>query len=149
MAVALGETVKDTKHLWLFRNKHRTLWVIDLREYLGQVFFCSTPDIWQDAIVKSKIKIMHKQKLIELPPEEIWHLSVNNKNPYVKSVDKYKVSREIDDYFTITINNIKALQTTVCNAVQENSLSSSELNDIFYSIERINNDVKSLISKMP
>lgn len=36
----------DNKSLWLFRNKGRPLWLIDLRELLGQIFFCSTFDIW-------------------------------------------------------------------------------------------------------
>jgi glutamine phosphoribosylpyrophosphate amidotransferase len=34
------------KSLWLFRNEGRPLWLIDLRETLGQIFFCSTLDIW-------------------------------------------------------------------------------------------------------
>ena len=36
----------DSKSLWLFRNEGRPLCLIDLRESLGQIFFCSTLDIW-------------------------------------------------------------------------------------------------------
>jgi glucosamine 6-phosphate synthetase-like amidotransferase/phosphosugar isomerase protein len=50
MAVAIGETQNDNRRLWLFRNKHRSLWLADMRSQLGQVFFFSAPQIWREAV---------------------------------------------------------------------------------------------------
>ncbi len=50
MAVAIGERANEhDRNLFLFRNKWRSLWIIDCRKDLGQVFFCSTPEIWNAA----------------------------------------------------------------------------------------------------
>jgi predicted glutamine amidotransferase len=82
MAVAIGEKLeKDKKRLWLFRNKHRTLSLFDMREELGQIFFCSTPEIWIESIKSAKLNKTFKSFLIsELPTEEIWSLEINNEN---------------------------------------------------------------------
>ena len=91
MAVAVGQRSQAERNLWLFRNQFRSLWVIDLRESLGQVFFCSTPDIWQDALLNCGFNLK-EQKLIELPPEEVWHFSANDERP--ANVSRYKVCKE-------------------------------------------------------
>lgn len=76
MAVAIGETKGDgVRRLWLFRNKHRSLWLADMRKPLGQVFFFSVPQIWRAAVDDTpgiKPFLSGGIKLIELPPEEIW-----------------------------------------------------------------------------
>lgn len=95
MAVAFGERHADgRRNMWLFRNKHRSLWVVDLRSVLGQVFFCSTPDIWQDALAECNTSLGSVQKLIELPPEEVWHFQINNKQRHPSKVSRYQVCRE-------------------------------------------------------
>ena len=65
MAVAIGEKLEQQRCLWLFRNEHRSLWLVDMRDELGQIFFCSTPEIWDEAGFPNKT-------LIELPPDEVW-----------------------------------------------------------------------------
>lgn len=87
MAVALGEREDDSqRNLFLFRNDQRPLWLADLRDGLGQVFFFSSPDIWYRAMgacsegVKALVK---DQKLIEIPPNEVWVLHVDDANPSV------------------------------------------------------------------
>ena len=56
MAVAIGERLEgDARSLFLFRNEHRPLCVIDLRKTLGQIFFCSTPEIFRSAVDASTI----------------------------------------------------------------------------------------------
>jgi glucosamine 6-phosphate synthetase-like amidotransferase/phosphosugar isomerase protein len=87
MAVALGEREDDSqRNLFLFRNDQRPLWLADLRESLGQVFFFSSPDIWYRAMgacaegVKALVK---DQKLIEIPPSEVWVLHVDDDNPSI------------------------------------------------------------------
>ena len=49
MAVAIGEHLGQNRRLWLFRNTHRPLWLTDMRDKLGQVFFFSDTDIWDEA----------------------------------------------------------------------------------------------------
>lgn len=77
MAVAVGERSSVGEHkLWLFRNEGRPLWIIDLRDTLGQIFFISDPFIWEESI-KNLPRFKKEQKLIEILPEEIWEIDVN------------------------------------------------------------------------
>lgn len=96
MAVAAGERQDDGgRLLWLFRNRHRPLWVVDMRESLGQVFFVSEPTIWDDAVRECSVKqLTRNQKLVELPVEEIWHFRVDANNPSPQVVKRYEVSRD-------------------------------------------------------
>ena len=87
MAVAIGQYLSNNKYLWLFRNTHRPTWLIDMREQLGQIFFCSTPEIWEASINSchhAKKIIGSKQKLIELPTEEVWILQLNENQTEIK-----------------------------------------------------------------
>lgn len=87
MAVAIGEQSVDSKRLWLFRNIFRTLWLVDVREQLGQIFFCSTAEIWQSAVASNPVlKSINKKtvKLLELPPEEVWLLRISDSSPIVE-----------------------------------------------------------------
>ena len=76
MAVAMGQRTSHTdRDLWLFRNEHRPLWVVDVRDSLGQIMFVSEPSIWDDALSQcDKAKgVVRAAKVIELPVEQIWH----------------------------------------------------------------------------
>lgn len=56
MAVAIGERLDgNARSLFLFRNEQRPICLIDLRETLGQIFFCSTPEIFRQAYDASTI----------------------------------------------------------------------------------------------
>jgi hypothetical protein len=85
MAVALGERVDDyNKNLFLFRNEKRPLWLADLRDMLGQIFFFSSPDIWYSAIGNNqnlKKQCWSTSKLIEIPSHEIWCLNIDYNSP--------------------------------------------------------------------
>lgn len=71
MAVAIGETDSNSsRNLWLFRNSGRPLWVIDTRKVLGQIFFCSTSEIWAQAT--KSLNVLANINLIKLPSNEIW-----------------------------------------------------------------------------
>ena len=100
MAVAVGERGNnDERMMWLFRNKHRPLWIIDVREYLGQIFFVSEPSIWEEACIEAGVKnICRTQKLIELPIEEIWFFKISDKEPHPKNVQKYEILKESVEY---------------------------------------------------
>ena len=97
MAVAIGERVDDyNKNLFLFRNEKRPLWLADLRDLLGQVFFFSSPDIWYSAIENNqnlRKQCWQEYKLIEIPPQEIWCLNINFENNFVKekNIHRFKV----------------------------------------------------------
>jgi hypothetical protein len=94
MAVAIGERFDASeRRLFLFRNKHRSLWLADLRKELGQVFFCSTPEIWSAAFKSSGTNriIKNRVKLVELPTEELWTMSIDDKQTVVGEINKYDV----------------------------------------------------------
>lgn len=96
MAVAVGERGEDgNRMLWLFRNRHRPLWIVDVRELLGQVFFISDPDIWDEAIRECSgiKKIIRTQKLIEMPTEEIWYFKITPEKPYPQN-QRFQVFKE-------------------------------------------------------
>jgi predicted glutamine amidotransferase len=100
MAVAIGERLEEgSRELWLFRNEFRTLWAFDLRDSLGQVFFCSTPDIWQDALSECRAlprSVAGRDKMIEIPVDEVWHFHIDPNNPCPTTVDRYLASRAIN-----------------------------------------------------
>ncbi len=87
MAVSFGERIDDTtRYLFLFRNHRRPLWIADLRDVLGQIVFFSSPDIWYRAIASSdnlKKVCSGSEKLIEIPPEEVWFFKINSDYPSV------------------------------------------------------------------
>lgn len=109
MAVGVGEWFDDgTRQLWLWRNEHRPLWVADMRDTLGQILFFSEDDIFWDS-VKSCPQILpylhQRQKMYEMPTEEIWFFEVNEGFPTVGQnffqkfniIKKSVESREEDD----------------------------------------------------
>jgi len=120
MAVAIGEILDNKKYLWLFRNMHRSLWLVDLRESLGQIFFCSTPEIWNQSIARHKN--VYKHALLEVKPEEVWcfeygkeidvfHCKVNRHKEYTewkKNGKIYPIQKQevIMDESTKIINDI-------------------------------------------
>ena len=86
MAVAIGEHCDNntSRRLWLFRDEDRPLHIVDMRKTLGQIFFCSTPEIWKQAIescpaVKSYIPTDHV--IIEFPAYEVWMLGLDHGTP--------------------------------------------------------------------
>lgn len=99
MAVAVGERLKDgTRLLWLFRNRHRPLWVSDMRDALGQIFFVSEPSIWEDSVAEMKSsKFFRKQRLIEVPNEEVWYLKIGPGEKIPSNVQRFQVCKEETD----------------------------------------------------
>jgi hypothetical protein len=111
LAVAVGErNDENNRSLWLFRNAYRPLWIVDMRELLGQIFFVSEPGIWEESINECPSIRGHSkfQKLIELPPEEVWLIESTKEEPTPNKIKKYKVSKskeisanEINKYFPL------------------------------------------------
>lgn len=77
MAVVIGERIEDRRDLWFFRNKYRSLWLVDLRDALGQLFFCSTKEIWSAATQRLNFRLNNKVKLLSLPTDEVWSLQLD------------------------------------------------------------------------
>jgi hypothetical protein len=86
MAVAVGEKGTSSRDLYLFRNQHRTLWAFDLRDTLGQIFFCSTPDIWLEAVAQCRLsrRFLGRETMVDLPTNEVWHLQTNSGKFFVQ-----------------------------------------------------------------
>ena len=80
MAVAIAERGDDnSRYLWLFRDEERPLCVIDMRDTLGHIFFCSTPEIWRQVVEdtpSAKEYVPADQSIYEFPANEIWLLSL-------------------------------------------------------------------------
>lgn len=49
MAVIIAEQTFESSRLWIFRNEHRSLFMFDATNLLGQIFFVSTQEIWEEA----------------------------------------------------------------------------------------------------
>jgi len=94
MAVAIAEIANNNSNLWLFRNKHRPLWIVDLRESLGQIFFFSDPDLWIDsleAMSSEKKKFLGKQIFTQIDADQIYHIELSEFKGL--TIDKFNVTR--------------------------------------------------------
>ena len=117
MAVAFGERIDDhTRMLCLFHNEQRPLWMADLRESLGQLFFFSSPDIWYRAlsISSNTLKdICSKDlKLHEVPVREAWFFMIDEEKPHFKDLSqmfplKVKVKEASRPWIKDTEHHIK------------------------------------------
>ena len=150
MAVAIGERIDDdNRRLWLFRNKHRSLWLADLRKELGQIFFCSTLNMWKNAVFNStslQTIIKKSVKLIEMPTEEIWALRISNNEPVVvkENIMKFDVLQpEEYTYSDIKKEKIKIPINKAVTGVytnlddQENVKASNMIKETPYSTNQI------------
>lgn len=104
MSVALGERVDDfSRFLFLFRNFRRPLWIADVRDLLGQVFFFSSPDVWYRAISSSEVlkKVSGSaQKLIEIPPDQVWVLQIDQEYPMMlfnNQIQRFEIETKVTD----------------------------------------------------
>lgn len=98
MAVAIGERDDDERHLFLFRNLQRPLWIADLRESLGQIIFFSTPEIWYRAVnscTQATKTMLKNQKLIELAAHDIWVFTINDASPHVIENQFYRLKVDV------------------------------------------------------
>lgn len=101
MAVAIGEREESSeRNLFLFRNEQRPLWIADLRDSLGQIFFFSSPDVWYQAMFgcsESVSKAIKNQKIIEIPSSEVWVLSVDDKNPQIQTEQFHRFKIDVQE----------------------------------------------------
>lgn len=99
MAVAIAERGDDnSRYLWLFRDDERPLHVVDMRSTLGQIFYCSTAEIWRNAIEATpavKNYVPQDQVIIEFPSLQIWLLGLDpSKEDEEKwNIRKFKITK--------------------------------------------------------
>ena len=87
MAIAIAQYLnKNNKNLYLFKNKYRSLWIADVRQYLNQIFFVSTKEIWEESICNLKFNF-NKVKLIEINPNELYEINLINDNFIINKYD--------------------------------------------------------------
>lgn len=94
MAIGIGEWLNmDERRLWLFRNEYRSLWLADLRESLGQIFFFSTESIWDEATWQctAAYPYLSKVKYIQLPPEQIWSFKIAYPNTPIVDDESFDI----------------------------------------------------------
>ena len=99
MAAAVAERLQENggRNLWLFRNQHRPLHIIDVRDRLGQIFFCSTDEIWRKALgeIGEARRFIGRRWIVEVEKDEIWQFATNNDAPVVEDLNckKFDVTR--------------------------------------------------------
>lgn len=96
MSVAIGERRDNAERtLWLFHNKLRPLTLIDLRPQLGQIFFCSEPEIFRAAHDSSYIAkqfIDMDQAVLSVADEFIFYFNVTKDGSI--QTDRFKVNKK-------------------------------------------------------
>lgn len=112
MAVAVAQKTESNKNLWLFRNQHRPLWIIDLREILNQVFFVSEKRIWDSVIYQYSDAIIKSQMVMELPENQIWNFELSDGNIVFDKSNIFKCKQFEEDAYKqekqrILLNKIK------------------------------------------
>ena len=97
MAVGVGERVPSgERNLWLFRNQHRPIWLVDIREKLGQLFFFSEPSIWEEAVSECSVlrNFTAGQKIIEIPHHQIWYFKLKGSQVQNSDIERYEVQKK-------------------------------------------------------
>lgn len=99
-AAMVGELhIDGSRTLMLFRNEKRPLWVADLRESLGQIFFFSETNIWKDALDEfsnASIRDLGVQKLAEIPTNEVWGFKLDSENQIVSDSNFHRIKIHLD-----------------------------------------------------
>lgn len=122
-AIAVGQRVsKNKKKLFLIRNNLKPLFLVNVKD-LNQIFFTSTQEIWDAALLKLNIKFK-KYYIREISENEILEIELNNnkliinshdyknydKKIFIKPDKKFKLITGLDNYDNMNLkleNNIK------------------------------------------
>lgn len=118
MAVAIGDRWPDgTRALWLFRDRDRPLYVVDLRETMGQVYAVSEKRIWREAVDATptiKRYVKGNTPIIEFPPMFIWLLTYRDDEKDGKfKVRKFRINRQRRHNTTFEDERPKELQAPI------------------------------------
>lgn len=89
-AVCYGHVEKNLREIYLFRNEHRPLFIADLTQQLGQIFFFSTFEIYSAAVEDIRLDVKNA-KIYELKPYRVARILLNDTNNL--NMEEYSVSR--------------------------------------------------------
>jgi glucosamine 6-phosphate synthetase-like amidotransferase/phosphosugar isomerase protein len=137
-AVAYAETDENHRTLHLFRNIHRPLVLVDLREDLGQLFFCSTTDIFCESIEKVNKKFRN-YKIYEIPEDAYsqvvldisgdisyneFKIDSSNADPQKIELDYCQIKKTVSGWNNIlnmsSTDDIKDIINSMLDKIQEN-----------------------------
>lgn len=148
-AVAYGEVEEDFRKLHLFRNEHRPLIVVDLREELNQIFFCSTTAIFFESVdvIKKRIK---NYRFYELPKNGYIELSLHNNFSIELSEYNFSLKETPDKSFDLPMYKLKTDKSNWKNFL---SLEKQEnLNDVISGMKNkfstISNSITNKLDKL-
>lgn len=171
MASAVAENTPEEKRLWLFRNEHRPLWIADARESLGQIWFCSTPEIWTAGVNAvhdlRRTPGFSRHKLYDLTPLEVWmfalpketqdvqyrRFAVNQQPPMPWQHDGTKVRLEKptpskNSEFTSVVSSIRSvlddLENEYSQIERENAMTPQGYNDLVVQLEALNQQLQAV-----
>lgn len=124
MAVAIGEKCENnlSRRLWLFRDEERPLHVVDMRKTLGQIFFCSTAEIWKSAVESCpsvKDYIPADQVIIEFPAYQVWMLGLDHGTPVSAGLEAAEPAADVPVEDTWTIKKFRITKTKFYDWKQE------------------------------
>lgn len=167
MAAAVAENTVEEKRLWLFRNEHRPLWIADTRESLGQVWFCSTADIWT-TVVNSihdlrKVPGFSRHKFYDLTPKEVWMFALKDQDlryrrfsvnqqldvPWVQDAPKVKPkgptkNSEYANAIALIMETLNDIDVEYGQIESENSLTPQGYSELVIKLHNINQDLQAV-----
>lgn len=113
MAIATGRRVGSGRRLYLTRNDKRPLWMADLTDVLGQMFFFSSAEIWFAAVkdLPKHKNLLTSQKLTEIPVQEIWFFET--------TAEKLRMSPQQCKRYRVKINDYQPLPSGVSEKIPE------------------------------
>ncbi len=80
----------EKSYYYLFRNQGSPISFIDLKNKLGQYFFCSTQNLWNNIKNYDNTEFIENTNAINIPAFEIWKIDSNNLN-----IEKHYIEHEI------------------------------------------------------
>jgi len=143
-AIAYSQIEKNNRSLFLFRNKHRPLFMANLIDQIGQIFFFSTLDIFFEALEKIKTKkiFINCDNLLEIKPYEIHEIIYNKSNEIEMNIFESVFTDEncnMKDKFY----NISSANDITFN-IEKNSVQKSKQDVVFESVALLAKNQKEL-----
>ncbi len=148
-AVAYAQSNEDSRHLCLFRNHQRPLWLIDLTEDLGQYMFCSTAEIFLNSIDDLPEFQNLKFKIHEINPYFIVNISCdveNNFGFYCCTAEQSKFAWDkMFDYKVIQDKKTKLFKAPI--SFDASIINSDKTTEIDTSLEKLEDALFSYIKR--
>lgn len=89
-AVCFSQIADEMREFFLFRNEHRPLFIADLIDKLGQIYFFSTYEIFKNAIDDIRIDL-NDAKIYEIKPNRLLRIRYNNNSKF--DIEEFVINR--------------------------------------------------------